>query len=300
MTPEEQAALDAAQEKEIRDLAAQITQMAKLGFDPMTIRKATIASVNDTSSPPTVGINISGDNETLVSQVRTLNNYTPLMGQTVLLAKQGTEIFIFGAIAANNPASVNNETDNGWKRASLAAGSHGGNGNGDIYYRRVLDHGAWKMQWRGGWNASGTTIVTGLDPDYRPSSLRSLAAARNSNGLSTTLKVDFGTDGSVTLAGSSLTANLDINASAPGGYTSFVSSHSHGVSVSTSGSGGTGGASAGTAHTHGVSVSTSGSGSTSSNGGHDHSISVNSHFHGGTVSTDSPTWVSLNGLEYFL
>ena len=100
MTPEEQAALDAAQEKQIRELASQITQMAKLGFDPMTVRKGVVAAVADTTTPPTVSINISGDTTTLVSQVRTLNNYTPVVGQTVLIGKQGTEIFLLGAISS--------------------------------------------------------------------------------------------------------------------------------------------------------------------------------------------------------
>lgn len=291
MTPEEQAALDAEQEKQIRDLATQITQMSRLGFDPMTIRKGIIAAVNDTSSPPTVAINISGDETTLVSQVRTLNNYTPLVGQTVLVAKQGAEIFLLGAIAATNPTGVNTATDNGWNRATLTAGSHGGNSNGDIYYRRVMDHGSWKMQWRGGWNVSGTTVITGLDPDYCPSSLRSVPAARNASGLVVMAKLDFASDGSVTLAGGTLTGTTtteggqSTSGASPG--TSSHGGHAHGIDWD--------GSVYNANHNH--------FGATFSGGSHNHT--VDNHWHGNgnhnhDLSVTAPTWVSFNGVEYFL
>jgi hypothetical protein len=280
VTPEEQAALDASQEKQLRDLAAQIAQMSKLGFDPMTIRKGVIAAVNDTTAPPTVSINVSGDTSTIVSQVRTLNNYTPLVGQTILLAKQGTEIFILGAIAAGSPLAVNSETDNGWKKATLEAGSHGGNGNGDVYYRRVLDHGSWKMQWRGGWNVSGTTIITGLDPDYRPTSLRSLPAARSANGAAT-VKVDFQTNGNVVIVGYDAVPSVNsLSVGGLSGSTSSISSHSHGISFDLG------------THDH--------FGATTAAGGHSHSVGTDGHDHTVTVDVSAPTWVSLNGLEYFL
>lgn len=272
MTPEEQAAMGAAQEKEIRDLAVQIAQLTKLGFDPMTIRKGIVAAVVDNASPPSVSINISGDTETLVTQVRTLNNFTPLAGQTVLVAKQGTEVFILGAIAATTPMGVNTTTDNGWIRATLAAGSHNGNSNGDIYYRRVLDHGSWKMQWRGGWNASGTTLVTGLDADYRPSSKRSVVAPRQAVD-SLALQWDFQTDGSVTLVGPT---------EAPGGSAASVS-HNHSA----------------TGHSHGVDFDVGHNHFGSTLGSAD-GINSTSHSHTVTVTVASPTWVGLNGVEYFL
>lgn len=285
MTPEEQAAVDAAQDKFIRDLAAQIAAMTKLPFDPATIRKAEVTAVSDSSTPPTVSLNISGDTTTLVSQVRTLNNFTPVVGQTVLLTKQGTEIFILGAIAATNPYSVNTGTDNGWIRLTqLAAGSHGGNSNGDIYYRRILDHGSWKMQWRGGWTVSGSTLVAagGLDTDYRPSSKRSVLAARHIQTGAVSVQFDFNTDGSVTLIGANTVPSLstestDTSSASPG--TNFIDP------IDSTTAGGADG------HTHGVVG--------------DHAHTVNSHWHNlnghnHTVTVSTPTWVSLNGVEYFL
>jgi len=276
MTPEEAAAVEAAQERQLRDLATQIASMTKLGFDPLTIRKGMIAAVTDFADPPTVAINISGDTETTVSEVRVLNNYTPLVGQTVLIAKQGTEIFLLGSIASVNPRTLaaSSEEANGWIKATLAAGSHGG-GEGDVYYRRVMDHGSWKMQWRGQWNVSGTTMISsgGLDPNYRPAANRAVAAARNINGADT-CQVIFATTGAVTISStSSATPSLNISGSALSvggstdvrlsGYQSAAGSdlgHSHAWSDTT------------TAHTHS----------------------------GSSISIASPTWVSLNGVEYFL
>jgi hypothetical protein len=283
VTPEEQAAFDAAQDKQIRDLAAQIAQMSKLGFDPTTIRKAIVGAVSDSVSPPTVSLNISGDTDTLVTQVRTLNNFTPLVGQTVLLAKQGTEIFILGAISATNPYAVGGAgvTDNGWRRATITNGSHGGNSNGDIYYRRILDHGSWKVQWRGGWVPGGSTVLIGsadaLDTDFRPSSKRSVLAAREIQTGQIAVQFDFQTDGTVNLVGGTIATG----ASAPGGYTEIIDP----VDSTTSALDGyTSGGGSDLGHSHGVV------------GGHWHDVFVNSHTHNATA----PSWISLNGVEYFL
>jgi hypothetical protein len=267
VTPEEQAALDSAQEKQIRELAAQITQMSKLGFDPLTVRKGIVAAVADTTTPPTVSINISGDTTTLVSQVRTLNNYTPLVGQTVLVGKQGTEIFLLGAISAASPLAPAATSDSGWTKATLTNGTHDGNSNGDVEFRRVLDHGSWKMQWRGGWSPAGATtmIDTGnaLETDFRPTKLRTLLAARQTSGGQIPVQFDFHTDGRVLMVGSTL---APVTAGGGGGY---------GTDVRLSGY-----------------LSQAGS-----DLGHSHIVN-NDHTH--AITTTAPGWVSLNGVEYFL
>lgn len=285
MTPEELAAHEAQVDQQLRDLATQIAQQSKLGFDPTTIRKGIIASVNDFASPPTVSLNLSGDTDTLVAQVRTLNNYTPLVGQTVLIAKQGTEIFILGSIAAVNPrsAAASSTEDNGWTKATLTNGTHGGNDN-DVYYRRVLDHGSWKMQWRGVWNpASGNPTMIGtadaLDPNFRPASYKALAAARDvtsSTDRLATLRMDFAADGTIRYY--SAKPEFDINPSSPG--TDSPGGHAHGYFDDWDGLG------AGSNDT------------TSSAGGHSHT--VDSHYHGGSMTVAEPVWISLNGLEYYL
>src|SRR5687768_11097663 len=249
--------------------------MAKLGFDPMTVRKGVVAAVADTTTPPTVSINISGDTTTLVSQVRTLNNYTPAVGQTVLIGKQGTEIFLLGAISATSPTSVSTFTDNGWIQATLTNGSHNGNSNGNVYYRRVLDHGSWKMQWRGGWTTGGSDIMIdtadALDPDYRPTGHRTVPAARDLVGA-TNVNIDFHTNGRVVVTGGvepTNSATVSLSGTTGSALTSSYVEHSHGGAVAISGI-------------------------THNDGFHSHSWSDSaSHSHTPTA----PVWVSLNGVE---
>lgn len=294
MTPEEQVAHDAEVEKQLRDLATQIADMTKLGFDPMTIRKGIIASVSDATSPPTVSLNISGDVGTLVSEVRLLNNYTPLVGQTVLLAKQGTEIFLLGSIASDNPhvAAQSSESGNGWTTLSPSNGSSG-SGDNAIRYRRVMDHGSWKMQWRGEWNPAGssTMIASGqaLDTDYRPGGRRALAAARDASGA-TTLRMEFSSDGTVTMWQSAPTINNtgDIGTSTGSAGSFSIGSHSHGYDDNY-GANGEFISSDGTYSAGGFSV-----------GSHTHAGYTVTHNHGGTTQIAAPSWISLNGLEYFL
>lgn len=276
-TPEEAAALAEKElAVEIRALAMELEKRMGSGESPFV--KGIITAIANTASPPTISMNISGDTVTTISNVRMLNNYSPQVGHTVLVLKQGPDILVMGHIAEQSAFTVSNSAG-GWVRATLAAGSHGGNSNGDVYYRRILDHGSWKMQWRGGWNVSGTTIVSGLATEYRPSSRRSVMAARSASGLND-VKLDFETNGSVLMVGAntgtqSASSTGDVvsnsgstNSVDPVDNTTTVSSHSHGVVGS---------------HSHSVNS-------------HDHGFSGGSHSH----STSSPTWVSLNGVEYFL
>lgn len=267
----------------IRQLAQQIADMTKLGFDPMTIRKGIIAAVDDSVSPPTVSLNISGDTDTLITQVRTLNNYTPLVDQTVLLAKQGMDIFLLGAIAATNPYAVGGAgtSDNGWRQATISNGTHGGNSNGNIYYRRVLDHGSWRMDWRGGWNPAGSTVLIAsgqaLDTDFRPSSKRSVLAAREIQTGATAVQFDFNTDGTVNLVGGT-TAPTGNTTGSGGGFS--IGDHSH------------------TSYDYywNGSANVLQALSTDPAGG----FSIGSHTHSTSNTVSAPGWVSLNGVSYYL
>lgn len=263
MTPEEQEAKRLAEEKQLRDLATQITQMSKLGFDPGTFRKGVIAAVSDAATPPTVSVNLSGDATTLITDVRIMDNQTPVVGSTALIAKQGSDIFLLGSIAASkaNGAPTGQTESTGWIKPTLSNGTHGGSGN-DVYYRRVLDHGSWKVQWRGTWNTSGSSTMLdsgdALDADYRPSSTRQIACARENDGISI-IRADFTSAGLVTIHQ---------------GTTSSSTDGSHGHSFS---------------DIYGdIGQFTTGNG-TNSGGSHSH-----------LVSFDHPNWVSLNGVEYFL
>lgn len=299
-TAEETRALsNSASDSEIRELAQTLLTTTQLGFDPTTILKGIITAVEPDTSPPTVSIQISGDTTTTVAEVRILNSYSPQVGHTVLVAKQGADIVILGNIS-NTAASGTDSGAGDWTKATLAAGSHDGNSNGDVAYRKVLDHGAWKMQWRGGWSVSGTTVISALDTEFRPSHRVSMLAARTSTGA-ISVYVVFETDGSVVLAATTTGTNSS-NASGDVGTASMstgsgggfsVGDHSHAIPFDGDADGG------GADHNHFGSALSSGAfslGSHSHGASHDHSFFGGSHSHPVTA----PTWVSFNGLEYFL
>lgn len=283
-TSEETRAINKAlSDEEIRSLAQQLLKSGQLGFEPSTLVKGVVTAFDFLGSPPTLTVEISGDTTVSISNVRVINTYSPQVGHTVLLAKQGSDIVVIGHIAAVSAYKLGED----WVRATLTNGSHGGNSNGDIYYRRILDHGSWKMQWRGGWNTSGTLMINtanALTSEFRPSSKRSVLCARHIQTGATAAQWDFHSDGRVELVGSIQTANSAVAT----GDIGTIGSHYHGIGAVGSHSHPTPGTSANGGHDHG--------GGTSSNGGHDHPFYGGSHTH----SVSSPTWVSLNGVEYFL
>lgn len=285
---ETRAINNALTDDEIRELAKQIAQSGALGFDPTTILKGVITAIAADTIPPTLSIQISGDTTATVTEVRLLNSYSPQVGHTVLIAKQGADIVVLGNVMAQGATGTESGAGD-WTVADLTNGSHGGNSNGDVAYRRVLDHGSWKMQWRGGWNVSGTMMINTADAlasEFRPESKRSCLVARHIQTGAVAAQLDFHTDGRVELVGGTTTAasaNTSGDVGAAGGFS--VGSHAHGMPFDGEGGAPTHDHLGGTFNGGGFSVSN-----------HDHGFSGGSHSH--TVS--SPTWVSLNGLEYFL
>ncbi|MEU6674751.1 hypothetical protein [Streptomyces sp. NPDC046925] len=343
VAPEEAAVQDAAAEAEaaaaaqlnaIRELAAEIAKQAVLDFDPATIRKGTVTAIADTATPPTLSVQISGDTTTTIDGIRYIDSYVPVVGDTALIIKQGTDLVALGQIAAAFSASA-------WTTVTLGAGwTHNGNSGGNVRYRKVWDHGSPKMQWRGvAGRSSGTVAVsTPLATGYRPQALVPVTVARSAVGGAPAVKLDFMTDGTVVMVGGTASPN--------GGNTSSESGHSHGMENNEHNHGG--GVSSEGSHTHGIANNDHNHGSpTGTTSGHSHSIattthkhgsaadgepggttSVNNHSHsinttthkhgsptagqpGGTTGTEShlhtfnptvddPPWVSFNGIEYFI
>jgi hypothetical protein len=171
----------------------------ELPFDPGTFRKGIVTSIFTTTTPPTISVTISGDT-TVIDGVRFFDSYSPQVGQTVILGKQGSDIWGMGSIADLPAASGGGS----WTDAVLGTGfAHDGNGNGTLQYRRVMDNGAWKMQWRGAVaRTSGNLVLaTALAAEYRPGSKRSVACARDVQGGSNVVVVDFSTSGTLDITG---------------------------------------------------------------------------------------------------
>jgi hypothetical protein len=182
---------------EIRDLATQLTQ-PQIPFDPAEIRKGIITTVNATTTPPNVSLTMSGD-ATVIDGVVALDSYSPVVGDTVLVIKQGTNIFVLGQINDSGAGSAN-----GWQTA------------GGVSYRVVIDNGDQKVQLKGSYAVSGTALFT-LALGFRPTVTRTLVAGRD--GASTSILVQIATSGAVTLVNGTTTIGTDTLAAGVSGST---------------------------------------------------------------------------------
>lgn len=294
-TPEEAAAQQAAAEKaaaeaaladQIRALATEIAKQAVLDFDPATLRKGTVASIQTASVPPTVTITISGDTTVEIPGVRYYEHYPPAVGDTVHLIKQGTDLVAVGKIAEQY-------SETGFVDVTLSAGfTHNGNSNGNLKIRRVWDHGVWRVDLQGGVNrSSGTVIATGLDTKYRPvnATRRTVLCARDANG-SNVVKVDIDNTGTMTMVGGAT------GPSAGGSHNHSVAitdnEHTHQIQNSDHFHGDT---DAGGSHTHGIANNDHNHGSpTGTTSGHSHSIATTTHKHGSAADGEPGGTTSVN------
>lgn len=271
----DQATAEAAQTEAIRALASEIAKQTMLDFDPATLRKGTVASIESTGTPPTVTVTLSGS-ATTIPGVRYLDSYSPVAGDTVHLLKQTSDVLILGQVNNTPP----NPAANGWQTS------------GGVSYRKVLDNGDFKVQFKGSFTVSGTTLFTLADSSYFPSVPRTLTAGRN--GEATSVLVQISTSGVVTISGGTQT----LGTTDPGGN----GANATGLN--------TGGASAGTAHVH--SMNNHGHSINDHNhtlGGHGHSIDDHNHDmanhghsiddHNHTLTLALPTTVYFDGLEFF-
>lgn len=263
------------------DVNSQIAALAAALGKPETsavpgeYRKGNILGIEpgDASTAPTVTVGLSGDTTSPIAGVRIASDYSPQMGDMVILAKSGAEFFALCSIARAG-VSVSSTTG-GWTKLTLMSGhAHNGNSNGDLMYRRVMQDGSWKMQWKGGFTFGGNSFVgaVNLDADYCPASKVSMLCARETASQGgVAVGVDFGTAGGIQLIGRNWTTSDPNNMFTGAGGSFGVGSHTH---LEHDGFGtGSGG---------GFSVSS-----------HDHSM-------GHTHAASDPTWVTFNGVEYFL
>jgi hypothetical protein len=246
-------------DEEIRQLATALAPPDKL---TLTGHKATVTAVSlgDATTAPSVTIDYGG---IAVPNVAVAANYTPVVGDTVVLVQQlGQYVAVF-RIATTG--SKSDEDQGGWIEASLNA-AHAHNGGQTVMYRRINDHGAWKMQWKGvvDYGSSTTSLLaSALATEYRPSVTRQTTVARSVTGGESTARIDWNTDGTASFFGLTRTNStdsvdpIDSTTVALSGYLSQAGSdlgHSHGV--------------------------------------------VGSHYH--DTSITAPPWISLDGCEYFL
>lgn len=290
--------------------------------------KGVVTAINLAAAPPVVSIQVSGDTSTTINNVRMLDSYTPVVGDTCIVGKQDTNVFIIGQINDTGTGSAN-----GWVTPTLSTNvTTNGNTNGPVQYRVVVDGGDLKVQCRGSVAvAAGATALFSVTGNAIPSAQRNMLTARDINGSTIAVQVQFATSGAVTLSGSALGETTD--ASAPG------TTDTGGAAATNTGTGGdaagTSGSSSGTtgsytvsgptdtvSHSHGGAVSITSithnftdAAHTHTSGAHTHTVPAGSHSHTipsgththtvaathtHTITIPAATWVSFNGIEYFV
>lgn len=252
----------------------------------------TVTAVSLTGTPPSITVKMQGD-DVEVAGIAFIESYSPVVGDTVNMIKQGSEVWAIGQIVTTSAAP----TDTGWIQPTLAA-----NITTDpvdpVRYRVIVDHGTRKVQMRGGVSvASAANTLWTMPTEARPVvNMRPILIARDPNGANDT-HLTPNANGTMVLSGSGTAG------SSTGGSTSTGNASVSGTSdwvqdppFSAGGQPTTNGPyndDTGVDHVHQMN--------------HRHGFNAGSHSHsipagGGshTHSVPASTWVSFNGIEYFL
>lgn len=234
---------------------------------------------------PYMTVQVDGDTLTSIANVRYLEAYSPVVGDTCTMLKQGADLLAIGRINTTTASPA----VNGWVAPSLGTGIT--NTSDTVRYRVVNDNGERKIQLRGKVSVSGTNITLFAMPaDLRPLfDLQLLAARDNTQSNVVTLNIGNTASGAVTITG--VTAGVAGQSGGPTNFRTGVEPGSGGVADAITGN-------TDVNHTHvsgnpGENTSTINSGFTNHNhrqGQHQHALDRVLH----------PTFVSLNGIEYFL
>lgn len=247
---------------------------------------------------PYITVQVDGDTSTSIANVRHLEAYSPVVGDTCSMLKQGSDLLAIGRINTTTLSPANN----GWVTPTLGSGFT--SPLDVVRFRVVNDNGDKKVQLRGTLAVSGTVInIFTLPVDYRPVFTISLIAARNNTGGSNAVQIQVANTGAVSLVGAttglkdanylSSTPRTGLQSSVPQTSTSGVDiGHSHKFLNLDWGS------------TDGYRNADSfpyywetspGNGVPRSN--HSHQGGDHQHY---MPPVDHPTSVSLNGVEFFL
>lgn len=139
---------------------------------------------------PYMTVQVDGDTMTSISNVRYLEAYSPVVGDTCTMLKQGSDLLAIGRVNTTTASPA----VNGWVSPTLNTGfTHSAD---PIRYRLINDHGDVCLQLRGSCTMSGSVVYTAnvatvftLPAGFRPSLNSSIILPRDSGGLC--VKVNF-------------------------------------------------------------------------------------------------------------
>lgn len=282
---------------DLRDLAAALYKEPPVSA---SIIKGTVTAVALTAAPPSITVQVSGDASVDIPGVRFIDSYSPVVGDTVLLVKQGSQFFVLGQMNSTTATPA----ENGWVTPSLGSNvtTHGVD---PVRYRVVVRDGDRVVQLRGGVTLTSTpTALWTMPAGVRPVvDLLPLLIARNTNGNSNVAQLQVNANGTMVLAGATTGVGSVGGTSGNSSITLTAASNSFNTGSSSPGTSTNG------EHRHWV--FTTGDFS-DYNGPHSHTVnshshSVGAHDHGmahthpiTTAAPAHPTMLSFNGVEYIL
>lgn len=302
VTPQ-QAAAQAQQQSQLRSLAEVLVTDPGVSAQVM---KGKLLAVNYNSYPPLCTIQLGGDTSSSIADVRFLDSYVPVVNDTILIVKQGSELFVLGQMAENAPAGQ--ESLSGWQTPVLSTTWNSNPSAIPVRYRKVLDNGSYKIQLQGRVNRNGTntgTVLWTMPAGYIPGVVRNMVATReNLNGGSNAVQLSALPNGNIEISGHL----LDTSAAQHGNLTTSYYDVNHVHILFDDGQGpdnvnndpANEGTSAvkytfgGGNYNDGVLGGSAQDGGNSPN--HRHTTNSATHVH----STSFPSWVALDGIEYWL
>lgn len=273
-----------AQAQRTTELRSLAMALATPEFDACVFVKGVVTAV----SLPSVSVQIGGDTTTTISGVRFLDHYSPVVGDTVFISKQGSEIVIHGQMAVTQAASAH-----GWTNLPSLTSGLALDVVDPAQYRLVLDHGSKMIQLRGKIvvnSGTPTTLWTFPAGELRPSlNMGPLVIARNSTHATTVLLFP-NQNGTMTIEGQTSTA--DFSPANTGGPSTNNTSYQDGgfggsPSFPFNSTRWTEFANGPDSHRHDVT-------------GHAHNMSSHTHGMSHTHAVSYPTNFSLNGVQYHL
>lgn len=186
-------------DQKVNALAAQLAQMAQPKYTPSTTSQGVITGWDNTGSPPTVSLTLSGG-ATVVASVRYLDSYSPVVGDSVLVLKQGGALVVVGQIH-------NDSAPAGWTAPALQAGfTTGRPGQAPVQYREIVVAGQRKVEWRGAVTRTSGTLIVGAGLPVMLSGYGRALPLITSVGV---LEVDFFSDECGLLTGSPAWISFD-------------------------------------------------------------------------------------------
>lgn len=148
---------------QVNALASQLKSMVDAASaGSVQLSQATVAATALTATPPTVSVTMSGST-VQIDGVSFMEGYTPAVGDNVDLLKQGNAILVLGHVA---DVGTGTSTNGGWAASGITG----------ISYRKVIDNGAFKVQFTGSGTATSASLFT-LPVGFRPAVTRILPGA---------------------------------------------------------------------------------------------------------------------------